>query len=349
MMTDITLQLDSGGHLVSASDSIIQLTDKRPTELIGKPLRDAGLPETVQGLIEQAAETALRENCRQELSFSHDSCRFSARLFPCRSNASLFALIEPVHQSDKRPDNAPPPSTLENQRLKSRAQHYQDRLRRLADRLTHLEEEERHRIATHIHDTIVQTLALSNVRLGGIRSRIAEQKELNDLCKKVDGVRALLDEGIRECRNLMGELVPSLLYDLGLAAALRELAERHRQLDGNHIEVVETCEMPPLDRRFLSLLFQFTRELINNALKHAGSCTIKVTLDKQDNALIICVQDNGRGFDPDSLEELHSDEEANHGFGLFNIQERLEALKGRFDIQSAPGQGTTGTITLFYR
>jgi PAS domain S-box-containing protein len=122
----------------------------------------------------------------------------------------------------------------ERKRLEQRADAYRQRLRQLADRLVAAEEQQRRRVATHIHDAMIQNLSLANIRMGGIRSGGAAAG-LAEQCVQIDQVRKLLDDCIEECRRLMSDLTPPLLYELGLGPALRHFAERQREL---HCKVV---------------------------------------------------------------------------------------------------------------
>jgi PAS domain S-box-containing protein len=228
--------------------------------------------------------------------------------------------------------------------LERKTLNYQKRLRGLTTRLIKTEEEERRRVATHIHDTIIQTLSLSNVRLGGVKASL-KSAEMDDQLKRVEGIRSLLDEGIKECRNLMGQLVPSLLYELGLIPALRDFAEKQHELDGTPIEVVAGEDLEPLDDAKRGLLFQCARELTMNALKYAGQCNIRIALGRNNGNIRLEVSDTGCGFDPASATGNHAHEEEG-GFGLFSIRERLEGLGGQLVIDSEPGQGTNARIEL---
>lgn len=230
----------------------------------------------------------------------------------------------------------------ERRKLAREADAYRRRLRRLADLLTTTEEQERRRAATHIHDTVVQTLSLSNIRLGGVIAAI-EKAGLSDQREKVEGVRHLLDQGIKECRGLMEELVPPLLYEVGLYAALRDFAEKQAQSVGSRIQIVEDRSLEPMDEALRGLLFQSARELIMNAEKYAGPCEIRVSVSVAEGHVQLRVDDNGRGFDLAELDNTERDH-AEGGFGLFSIRERLDGLDGRLDIDSAPGKGTTATV-----
>jgi signal transduction histidine kinase len=99
----------------------------------------------------------------------------------------------------------------------------------------------------------------------------------------------------------------------------------------------------PMSHPLRGLLFESVRELVMNALKHAGKCEIRVTVRRIGHTLAIRVADTGSGFDTASAELTPK---RHGGFGLFNIRQRVEGLGGRVDIESAPGKGTTATISV---
>ena len=234
----------------------------------------------------------------------------------------------------------------ERKRLEREAEAYRRRLRGLADRLTATEEQERRRVSTQIHDTVIQTLSLSNIRLGGIR-RALEAAGLADTCEKMDGVRTLIDNGIGECRGLMADLTPPLLYELGLGSALKAFAEKQSRLHAVEI-AVDTGDderLAELDDARRSLLFQAARELVTNALKHAGPCTIDLRIACADGLVRLDVRDTGRGFPAGAWDNPRATYDEG-GFGLFNIRERLENIGGRIEIDTAPGQGSRMVVHL---
>ncbi len=230
----------------------------------------------------------------------------------------------------------------ERKRLEREADAYRGRLRALADRLAATEERQRRRVAAQIHDTVIQSLSLSNIRLGSVVAAL-EGAGMADPRKKVEGVRELLDQGIRECRGLMEDLVPSLLYEVGLLSALQAFAQRQSRIADTRIAVeVEQGDPDSVDDALRGLLFQCARELTANALKHAGRCGIGLLLSATDGHIQLQVRDTGRGFDPAALDDRPHDQQG--GFGLFSIRERIEGLGGRLEIDSAPGRGTTARV-----
>ncbi|HSC56575.1 MAG TPA: response regulator, partial [Nitrospira sp.] len=147
----------------------------------------------------------------------------------------------------------------------------------------------------------------------------------------------LLQQCLHYTRTLMAQLSPSVLHDLGFVQALHWLAEQMVQ-QGLKVDVqVLTKEQPHFSENQSDLLFQAVRELLTNVVKHAGVLKAIVSVDKQDRGTwLITVQDRGVGFD---INTVHYTPSGEH-FGLFSIQERMEAMSGWCRIDSVPGRGT---------
>ncbi len=209
-------------------------------------------------------------------------------------------------------------------------------------RLHFSKEEERWQISRYIHDTIVQNLSLSSMRLANARKTLLSSGR-NQEDEYLRSTRDLIETAIAECRNVMSELTPSLLYELGLVPALTEMAETLQQRHGTRISITDSGPSIPMENALRGMLYQTTRELVMNAIKHAGPCVINVNVTTSENSILIQVQDNGRGFDVARLDDHHPN---NEGFGLFSARERIESLNGCLEIKSTPGQGTTSRISL---
>jgi PAS domain S-box-containing protein len=218
---------------------------------------------------------------------------------------------------------------------------YQQRLRSLANRLASTEEEERRRISRYIHDTVIQSLALANIKMGSLRHGLGEGLPAEEL-KKLETARDMIREGISECRRLMSDLAPAMLYELGLEQALDDLIEKLNRQHEVDIRLDSRGPVPPMDVPLRGLLFQSTRELIVNALKHSGASRSEVQMGVEGESIGITVKDNGTGFYQTGSRVSRRNGEG--GFGLFNLRERVEGLGGSFAITSEPGQGTTARI-----
>jgi two-component system CheB/CheR fusion protein len=169
-------------------------------------------------------------------------------------------------------------------------------------------------------------------------------------CARLDQVQAFaetmdetLAQAIQISRSLAMDLSPPALKEGGLCAGLKWLAAHmHKTNDVTlHLDLEEQAE-PDTDHTRI-LLFESARELVLNALKHAGVSEVRIMLKKnREHGLEMAVADEGRGFDPDILENRVSEEAT---FGLFHIRERLIHIGGRVSIASAPDAGTCVTLT----
>jgi len=149
----------------------------------------------------------------------------------------------------------------------------------------------------------------------------------------------VLRDALTYTRHLVAQLCPPILHEFGLAAALRWLGDHMLQYDMQVTVRIEAPEIT-LAENHAVLLFQSTRELLINATKHAVAKSATITMTLQEGSLSITVVDEGVGFEPSV--------KSSSKFGLFSIRERMQALGGRFELQSLPGEGTTATLVLPY-
>lgn len=218
---------------------------------------------------------------------------------------------------------------------------YQERLRSLAERLAASEEQDRWRISRYIHDTIVQSLSLASTQLGSMAERLADSSMAEER-ERVGRTRRAVDQAIEECRMVMADLTPALLYELGLVAALNELAQRTEEKHGAIVRIEDDGVEVPIENSLRGLLFESTRELVMNALKHGGKCEVRVSVKRRGNDVVVRVADNGKGFLPTAAGTQPGRQ---GGFGLFSIRQRVEGLGGSVEIESVLGKGTTATIS----
>lgn len=212
---------------------------------------------------------------------------------------------------------------------------YQRKLRSLTSQFSLIEERERRSIASDLHDTVGQRLALSKIKLGAMR----EAASSPELIGAIDEIRQNIEQAIRYTRSLTSELSPSVLYELGLEAAVESLAEQFQERHGISFNIDMDKTPRPLDEDVRTFLFKAVRELLVNIVKHAKARRVDISITRADDRMQILVRDDGVGFESSDL-KLHSEK----GFGLFNIRERLESIGGLFEIASQPGQGSRASI-----
>ncbi|HMU54122.1 MAG TPA: response regulator [Nitrospira sp.] len=214
-----------------------------------------------------------------------------------------------------------------------------NRLQALASELTLAEQRERKRLAAELHDYLAQMLALGRMKVAQLRSKLSAGGRIEPLVTEIDD---LFKKAAEYTRSLMAKLSPPVLDELGLPAALTWLASE-MPLHGLKVDVRLGTDKVALPDDQSVLLFQSVRELLLNVAKHAGTDCATVSLEVEDaGRLRIEVQDQGRGFNP----AVPESKPAGSHFGLFSVRERMQAMGGWFNITSAPGVGTTATLSL---
>jgi PAS domain S-box-containing protein len=212
---------------------------------------------------------------------------------------------------------------------------YEEQLRSLASELTLLEERERRRIASDLHDHIGQTLALSKIKLGELRESVSPS-----LVKPLGEIHGLIEQTIQYTRSLTFELSPPILYELGFEAAVEWLAEQIQEKHGISVDFEDDLQPKPLGKEMRILLFKTVGELLMNVIKHAQAHKAKVAIQREGSNIRITVEDDGIGFYIPEANQLAGVK----GFGLFSIRERLKHFGGSLQIQSGPRRGTLITL-----
>jgi PAS domain S-box-containing protein len=210
-----------------------------------------------------------------------------------------------------------------------------ERLRRLANQLTQAEQRERRRLAESLHDGLQQIIVAAQMQLPSCVG--------DGGAEAVQSLRGLLEEAIKGSRSLVYELSPPALHNSHLPRALEWLARwfatNHRFEVALHVDE----PFPPLDEETKIFLFSVIRELLFNAVKHSGRQRAEVALSIDEAGKVcVTVADTGNGLNPAVLD---SAEDAT-GLGLFGIRERIAALGGSLQIDSAPGAGAKFTLCI---
>lgn len=216
----------------------------------------------------------------------------------------------------------------------------QQQLRALATQLNLAEQRERIRLAAELHDHLAQMLVLVRLRLGQ-----AKAGPLPYSVQMIKQAEDVVNESLAYTRNLVAELSPPVLHEFGLFTALRWLGDQMQRYQLAVTVQIDAPEELKLPENQAVLVFQSVRELLLNAVKHAGSHQASVTAASDQGLLKILVADAGVGFDPVTLSSQRVAAMASK-FGLFSIRQRMEALGGRLELHSKPGEGTRATLVL---
>jgi signal transduction histidine kinase len=202
------------------------------------------------------------------------------------------------------------------------------RLRRLALDLSLLKEAERAQLASELHDSPMQKLALAQMQIGSA-SRGCDQEANQALQAGIE----LLREGIAELRTLQFDLSPPVLEQKGLPAALEWLAASTQARWGIPMTYTQVGPPPALGRELSVILFQSARELVYNLIKHAQARSGSIGLASDPTGLVLSVEDDGVGFpEPAPGAEGAAGPGQGGRFGLYSVRERIALLGGRLDI-----------------
>jgi len=185
--------------------------------------------------------------------------------------------------------------------------------RRLAWRALEAQEEERRRLARELHDGVAQGL---------YSLRLASQNG--------QPIHEILTGLMEEVDQLAKNLWPPVLERLGLGMALQTQLGKLAQVEIEEI-------VPRLDPPREAALFRIAQEAVSNALRHGQASQVKIGLRRHQGEVQLTIEDNGRGFNP----QMES-----QGLGLLSMRERAQAAQGRFQLHSAPGQGTKVEVSL---
>jgi len=213
-----------------------------------------------------------------------------------------------------------------------------EQLRALAARLQSVREDEQTRIAREIHDELGQALTGLKMDLAWVE-RKANEGATAVAVEKVRGMHQLIDETIRMVRRISSELRPGALDDLGLVAALEwqlgEFSER-TSIQGEFRSEKDDYD---LDRERATAVFRIFQESLTNIARHSGAKRFQVRLLLENRALVLEVQDNGRGITLAEIKQKTS-------LGLLGMRERALVFNGTVDITGSPGSGTTLTVRI---
>lgn len=225
----------------------------------------------------------------------------------------------------------------EHRRSQEMLGSYHSKLRQLSSKLLLVEEDERRRIAIDLHDRIGQSLTVSKMWLDALLMGQPEGKDT----QKIRDIGELLEKTIADTRLLTFELSPPVLYEFGLIAALEWLSEKFSREHHLRIQIYSMVDALPMDTHLRVLLFQATRELLFNIVKHAHAKGVKIHIEMEGSSVKITIEDDGVGFDAAASAPAV---ETDPGFGIFSIKERLRFIGGRMEIESRFRVGTCVTL-----
>ncbi|HEY6043063.1 MAG TPA: sensor histidine kinase, partial [Anaerolineae bacterium] len=208
-------------------------------------------------------------------------------------------------------------------------------------KLISAQEEERRRIARELHDQLGP--ALSAITMGMEAAESTVPAPLDGVKKRLLNAKTLATRALEQTHELILDLRPIVLDDLGLIAAMRAYAEEHLVPHGVELKVEVQGTGRRLAPELEIALFRIVQEAINNIANHAAARHVDLFLEFRDGSVRVTLRDDGRGFDPATV--FTSDDDG-RGLGLLGMRERATLAEGTFEIDSQPGGGTRIMITM---
>jgi signal transduction histidine kinase len=206
----------------------------------------------------------------------------------------------------------------------------------VARQLITAEERERQRISRELHDQMGQQLTALLLGLQALKQAPPQQGVFVGAIEQLQGIA---DQIGREVHQLALDLRPTALDDLGLAAALAnysgEWAERSQVQVSFHSQGLDAPRPAP---EVETTIYRVVLEALNNVTRHAQARRVSIILERRDDHAIAIVEDDGRGFDVETVIEALR---ANQRLGLLGMRERLAQVGGTLTVESSPGSGTT--------
>jgi two-component system sensor histidine kinase UhpB len=193
------------------------------------------------------------------------------------------------------------------------------------------QEAERLRVARELHDEVGQTLTGVLLQLSPVLKRAPADLQ-NDLAEVQEVVRASLED----VRRISVELRPEALDDFGLARALVALTDRLRERTGLQVSRQIRQGLPDLDRESELVVYRVAQEALTNVVRHAGTDRAELSLEHQEDHLILLVRDRGSGIDPAQID----------GTGMQGMRERAALIRGVLSVHNPTGGGTEVRLDL---
>jgi PAS domain S-box-containing protein len=336
----LVVEAAPSGMVIVDQDGKIVLVNSRTEELFGYQRKDL-VGQQVEVLVPPASRekhTTLRRDFfaqpqarqmgagRELQGLREDGSRFPVEigLNPIDTGSGMWVLASILDVSERRQS--------ERELRESRQE-----LRALAARLFRAQEEERKRIARELHDGLSQSVAVLAFDTSSLV--LAPPPAPEEMKKSLSKLQARITELSQDIRQIAHQLHPSILEDLGLAAALRELCEEFAARETipvifEHETLEETL---PVD--VASCLYRVAQEALHNIQKHARASHVWISAGQEAEDVRLCVRDDGVGFRSEAGASPQ-------GMGIVSMKERVRLLQGRFSIASQPGEGTTLTVSI---
>jgi signal transduction histidine kinase len=230
------------------------------------------------------------------------------------------------------------------ERIKQRTmelEQAQDQMRGLSRRLLRMQDDERRRIASELHDSTAQLLAALAINVGLLEKRKDGLGPLH--AKLISENSSLVQQLLTEVRGLSYTLHPPTLEVIGVASALQWYVDQYVERCRLRVALDIPKDLGRLPREIEIAIFRIVQESLANVYRHSGSSSAEVCIHRSSSGVVLAVSDHGGGFFAEKKTSLSSG--LGTGFGISGMRERAEQLDGTFAITS-DSAGTTVLVKL---
>jgi signal transduction histidine kinase len=224
--------------------------------------------------------------------------------------------------------------------LLEQSNRLQEQLRQLSRQVLLTQEEERREISRELHDVIAQTLTGINVRLAALKKEAAFNTK--GLDRNITRTQRLVEKSVSIVHQFARELRPAALDDLGLIPALHSFVKIFSRRTRIHVHLKVFAGVEQLDINKRTILYRVAQEALTNVARHAQASRVEVNIQKLPEGIRMEIKDDGISFKVERV--LYGN--GGKRLGLLGMRERLEMVGGHFDVESAPGKGTTITAQI---
>lgn len=229
----------------------------------------------------------------------------------------------------------------ERQQVVKALRDSEQQLHFLSSQLLKAQENERMRLSIELHDELGQSLMVLKLKLRSLWESLQTDQGIVDA--QCDAVMSYINQITENVRRLSRDLRPSILEDLGFAAAIRWLIDGFNK----HSNIVCTLDMGEIENIFSHeaqvAIYRILQECLTNIAKHAQATRVLLVVREQQGCVLFRVEDNGKGF---NIQEAWGREFRKRGLGLAAMHERIRMLGGSIDMWSEAGAGTRITFTV---
>ncbi len=327
-MNDGLVIYDEAFRITYANDRLCDMVGYDRREIIGKTVNDFALPEFAP-VVEQQRAAALRgERSRYQLGLKR------------RDGAQVHAMISrvPLFSPEGRFDGgfAVVTDITELIRTQKTLLQSEEKLQRLSRDLISAQEDERGLLSRELHDDVGQSLSFLRFRMRSLQE--LARRSAPDVEGELQEAVRVVDQVLDKVRRISQGLSPPALEDLGLHAAVRTLIEDFCQSTGIDCDVHLVDDVDrAFDRKEQLALYRIIQEGLTNISRHAQARHARLSLSRAEGGMVLRLEDDGIGFDPDPS---HPAGNSREGLGLATLEKRVHMLGGTLTVESRRGYGT---------